>query len=175
MRAQSMEFCEHNVEIGHACESGAIVSDDSVAAESPDSVRIYSPSTRPGSPLPHAWVQEEDGTRKPIKDLVAPGRFLLIAGEEGDAWCEAAESLASSCGLPLDAVRIGHLDGDVFDPRCTWLRRREFGPEGAILVRPDRYVAWRSIGAAAAPEEELASALGRVLARPLWRALVTQS
>ena len=62
-------------------------------------------------------------------------------------------------------MRIGHLDGDFFDPRCTWLRQREIGPEGAILVRPDRFVAWRSIGAHADPASELAGALGQVLAR----------
>jgi 2,4-dichlorophenol 6-monooxygenase len=40
-------------------------------------------------------------------------------------------------------VRIGHLDGDLFDPRCTWLRHREITSNGAILVRPDRFVGWR--------------------------------
>ena len=64
-------------------------------------------------------------------------------------------------------MRIGHIDGDLFDPRCTWLRRREIGPEGAILVRPDRFVAWRSLGAAEDPAGELAAALGTVLARPV--------
>ena len=68
--------------------------------------------------------------------------------------------------LPLDAVRIGHVDGDLFDPRCTWLRRREIGPRGAVLVRPDRFVAWRSLEASEQPLEELADALGRILARP---------
>ena len=41
--------------------------------------------------------------RRPIRDLVAPGRFLLIAGEDGDAWCDAARELAAEAGLPLDA------------------------------------------------------------------------
>jgi 2,4-dichlorophenol 6-monooxygenase len=64
----------------------------------------------------------------------------------------------------VDAVRIGHLDGDHFDPRSAWLRRREFGPEGAVLVRPDRFVAWRSMGAVERPAEAIRSALGQVLA-----------
>ena len=109
-----------------------------------DDIRVYEPSTRPGAPLPHAWIDDEHGNRRPIKDLVAPGRFLLIAGEDGDAWCEAARQLAAEADLPLDAVRIGHLDGDLYDPRCAWLRHRQIASDGAILVRPDRFIAWRA-------------------------------
>ena len=165
IRQQSMEFNEHNVEYGFAHESAAIVPDGTPEPENPDDVRIHIPSTRPGAPLPHAWIEDIDGERRPIKDLVRPGTFLVIAGEEGMAWCEAAEQVAGELDLPLDAVRIGHLDGDLFDPRCAWLRRREFGPEGAVLVRPDRFVAWRSMGAVEQPAGALRSALEQVLAR----------
>jgi 2,4-dichlorophenol 6-monooxygenase len=166
IRMQSMEFNELNVELGYTYESTAIAPDGSPPPKLVDEIRVYEPSTRPGAPLPHAWIDDEDGGRGPIKDLVAPGRFLLIAGEEGEAWCEAARQLADA-GVPLDAVRIGHIDGDLYDPRCMWLRRREIDPEGAILVRPDRFVAWRSLGVSVAPLEELSDALGRILARPI--------
>ncbi len=131
MRASSMEFGELNVEYGYAYDSAAVVGDGSAAPEPLDDVRVYEPATRPGSPLPHAWIDDEDGERRPIKDLVAPGRFLLIAGEQGDAWCDAAGELAGAHSLPIDTVRIGHVDGDLFDPRCTWLRHRGIGPDGA--------------------------------------------
>lgn len=167
IRSQSMEFNEHNVEYGYSYESAAIVPDGTPAPENPDEIRIYEPSTRPGAPLPHAWIEDEDGSRRAIKDLVAPGRFLLIAGEDGEAWCGAAQEIARSAGLPLDAVRIGHIDGDLFDPRLTWARRREIGPDGAILVRPDRFVAWRSLGAAPDAPAALATALEQILAQPL--------
>ncbi|HEX2707329.1 MAG TPA: FAD-dependent monooxygenase, partial [Solirubrobacterales bacterium] len=166
VRAQSMEFNEHNVEYGFAHES-AIVPDGTPAPDNPDDVRIYIPSTRPGAPLPHAWIDDLDGNRRPIKDLVPPGRFLLIAGEEGEAWCEAACELAAELDLPLDAMRIGHLDGDLFDARSMWARWREIGPDGAVLVRPDRFVAWRSLGAADDPEAELQDALSRILGRSI--------
>lgn len=167
IRLQSMEFSELNVEYGYTYSSQAIVPDGSPPAESVDEIRVYVPSTRPGSPLPHAWIDDEAGERRPLKDLVHPGRFLLIAGEDGAAWCEAADALADGHDLPLDALRIGHLDGDLFDPRCGWLRQREIGPEGAVLVRPDRFVAWRSHCSAEHPGEMLAGALSRILARPL--------
>src|SRR5262249_16957553 len=120
MRAQSMEFSELNIEFGYTYASPAVVTDGTPAPAPLDDIRVYEPSTRPGSPLPHAWIADEDGERQPIKDLVAPGRFLLIAGEEGRAWCDAARELAATGGLSVDAVRIGHLDGDLYDPRCTW-------------------------------------------------------
>lgn len=167
MRASSMEFNELNVEYGYTYDSPAIVPDGEPAPPSPDEIRVYIPSTRPGSPLPHAWLDDGEGRRLAIKDLVPPGRFLLIAGEEGESWCEAARMVAAAHSLPLDSVRIGHLDGDWFDPRCTWLRHRGIGPEGALLVRPDRFVAWRSLGGSPEPAGALAEALGAVLGREL--------
>jgi 2,4-dichlorophenol 6-monooxygenase len=167
MRAQSMEFSELNVEFGYAYDSAAVVSDGTAAPAPLDDIRVYEPSTRPGSPLPHAWIDDEDGSRRALRELVAPGRFLLVAGENGEAWCEAARALAAEADLPLDAIRIGHLDGDLFDPRCQWVRHRGIGADGAVLVRPDRFVAWRSLAASDAPREALAVALSQVLARPV--------
>jgi 2,4-dichlorophenol 6-monooxygenase len=165
MRAQSMEFSELNVEYGYGYSSSAIVPDGTPEPESPDDIRVYVPSTRPGAPLPHAWIDDEDGRRRPIKDLVAPGRFLLIAGEDAQAWCDAAAELAAASGVPVDAVRIGHVEGDLFDPRCTWLRQRGIAADGAVLIRPDRFVAWRSLGAADDPAAELNVALETILAQ----------
>jgi 2,4-dichlorophenol 6-monooxygenase len=167
MRAQSMEFSELNVEYGYGYESSAVVPDGAPPPAPVDDIRVYEPSTRPGSPLPHAWIEDEGGDRRPIKDLVAPGRFLLIAGEDGEAWCDAANELASEAGLPLDALRIGHVDGDLYDPRCAWVRYREISSDGAILIRPDRFIGWRAPTAAADPLSELADALAQVLARPV--------
>jgi 2,4-dichlorophenol 6-monooxygenase len=167
IRSQSMEFDELSVEYGYAYDSAAVVPDGTPEPSPLDEIRLYEPSTRPGAPLPHAWIEDEDGQRRPIKDLVAPGRFLLIAGEDGAPWCEAARWLAAAAGLPLDAVRIGHIEGDLYDPRCMWLNRRGIGREGAVLVRPDRFVGWRSPGACEQPAEALADALGRILARPV--------
>jgi 2,4-dichlorophenol 6-monooxygenase len=160
-----MEFNELNVEFGFRYESAAVVPDGAPPPESVDEIRVYEPSTRPGSPLPHAWIDDEEGNRRPIKDLVAPGRFLLIAGEDGEAWCEAARELARDEDLPIDALRIGHSDGDLFDARLMWLRHREIGSEGAVLVRPDRFIGWRRLAGSEAPADELAGALSQILGR----------
>jgi len=163
--SQSTEFRKLNVEYGYTYESAAVVPDGTPPEPSVDHVRAYRPSTRPGSPLPHAWLEGPDGERRSTLDLVRPGRFLVIAGEDGGAWVDAASSLAEADGLPVDAVRIGHLDGDLLDPRCRWLTVRGIAPDGATLVRPDRFVAWRSLGGVADPRAELAQALAQVLRR----------
>jgi 2,4-dichlorophenol 6-monooxygenase len=163
--SQSMEFHEQVVEYGYRYESSAVVPDGTAPPAALDEVRAYVPSTRPGAPLPHAEIEDADGVRCSTLDLVRPGRFVLIAGEDGGAWRDAALALARERGLPLDALRIGHVSGEYRDPRCAWLRRREISAEGAVLVRPDRFVAWRSIGAAADPRGQLARALDQVLAR----------
>ena len=52
------------------------------------------------------------------------------------------------------------------DPRCAWQRHRQIAGDGAILVRPDRFIAWRHPAAASDPLAVLAAALSQVLARP---------
>ena len=167
IRRISMEANELNVEYGYRYDSPAIVPDGSPEPEPIDDIRLYEPSTRPGSPLPHAWVDDESGNRRALKDLVVPGRFLLIAGEGGQDWCDAAAALAAENDLPVDAVRIGHIDGDLFDPRLAWAQFRGITEKGAVLVRPDRVVGWRCAGAAADATRTLAEALGTILGRKL--------
>jgi 2,4-dichlorophenol 6-monooxygenase len=164
---QSMEFREHVVEYGQTYASAAVVPDGTAAPAPLDPIRCYEPGTRPGAPLPHAELEDPDGGRQPLMALVRPGRFLLVAAEDGAPWCAAARRLAEESGIPLDAVRIGHIDGDWRDPRCTWLRQRQIGRGGAVLVRPDRFVGWRSLDAVADPRAALAAALSTILARPV--------
>ena len=160
--SQTMEFRHHHVEFGYTYPDGAVVGDGTPEPEPRDAIRLYEPSTRPGHPLPHAFVERE-GVRTSLGELVDDGRFLLIAGEDGQAWCEAATKLALERHLPLDAIRVGVLTGDYLDIRCAWLKSREIGSYGAVLVRPDRYVAWRSPGAGVDPYSDLQHVFERLL------------
>ena len=166
MAEHSMEFHEQNVEYGYTYESTAVVPDGSERLPNPDPVRMYVMDARPGHPLPHAWIERgQGGERISTVDLVRPGRFLLIAGEDGRAWCDAAVAVGEELGVGIDVATIGHFKGDWFAPRLTWTRHRRFGGEGAILVRPDRFVAWRSQGPVNDPRGALTSVLGAVLHR----------
>jgi hypothetical protein len=64
-----------------------------------------------------------------------------------------------------NALRIGHLDGDYHDPRCAWQRHRQIASDGAIVVRQDWFIAWRSPAAASNPRAVLTAALSQILGR----------
>jgi 2,4-dichlorophenol 6-monooxygenase len=160
--SQSMEFHHINTELGYVYDSTAVI-DDGTARHVPlDPVRIYQPRTRPGHPLPHAYVERE-GERLPIGNLVNTGRFLLLAGENGHAWVQAAAAIAAETGVPITAGTVGVIGCDYIDVRAAWTRSREISPDGAVLVRPDRHIAFRSLTAVDDPVTTLRQALSTVL------------
>jgi 2,4-dichlorophenol 6-monooxygenase len=61
-------------------------------------------------------------------------------------------------------VAIGEGTG-CSDDDGTWAAVREISDSGAILVRPDNHVAYRSIGAVPDAADALTGALSTVLAR----------
>jgi 2,4-dichlorophenol 6-monooxygenase len=54
----------------------------------------------------------------------------------------------------------------MYDPRCAWVGHRQITSDGAILVRPDRFIAWRSPAGSGEPQAALAAALSQI-ARPV--------
>jgi 2,4-dichlorophenol 6-monooxygenase len=59
------------------------------------------------------------------------------------------------------------LDSDYVDVRCAWLKNREISSAGAVLVRPDRYIAFRSIDGVDDPHAVLTAALSQILSTDL--------
>jgi 2,4-dichlorophenol 6-monooxygenase len=121
------------------------------------------PSTRPGAKLPHAWLVGPDGRRISTLDLVGKGLFTLVTGIAGKVWAEATKSL----DLPFLRTVIIGLPG-AQDSYCNWHAVREIEEAGAVLVRPDGMVAWRSHGPAqdtAQAKQQLGEALTAVLDR----------
>lgn len=162
---RTVEYRPHGIDFGYHYDSAAVVDDGTEAPVPLDAIRLYEPSTRPGHPLPHAWVLRA-GERLALGSLTQGGHFLLIAGEDGDDWVRAAERLSVERGIPLRAARVGVDDGDLIDFRLAWLKHRRIGRRGAVLARPDGFIGFRSIEGADDPHAMLGSAFSRILARP---------
>ena len=60
----------------------------------------------------------------------------------------AAVRLAEATSVPLTSYRVGHGSGAELTPEgdADWSAAHGTTPEGAVLVRPDGFVAWRSPG-----------------------------
>jgi putative polyketide hydroxylase len=89
--------------------------------------------------------------------------FCVLAAPDGSAWCAAARAAAADLGLPLDAH---HLDrGDVGDPDGQLAAAYGLSPSGAVIVRPDGFVAWRAVDDKGATRETMAAALSSLMGR----------
>ncbi|MGC4769665.1 FAD-dependent monooxygenase [Micromonospora sp. DT44] len=137
--------------------------------------RVADPGTR------HA----ETGTRAPHVVLVHGGRttstldlfgngFTLLAGAGGADWCTAASTAAAGLGVRLAAHRVvpaGVASGPdiLHDAEGAFGAAYALADDGAVLVRPDGFVAWRSDGSQPGPAgtgaDRVTAALRRVLAR----------
>jgi len=156
------EFLNEQGLIFGACyQSTAVVPDDTPAVVVDDPVTDYVPSARPGSRAPHVWLTRGDEQISTI-DLFGP-HFVLLAGRDGEAWRRAAQAIGPS-QPPLLAFRVG-ADGDLGDPDGNWHEAYGVDTDGAVLVRPDGYVAWRSRTSASNPLQVLRAALDCLFGR----------
>jgi putative polyketide hydroxylase len=94
----------------------------------------------PGTRVPHVWVHH-DGKLVSTLDLVGKN-FVLLTGSEGKLWCQAARQVGKDLGLELTTYRAGPT-GDLSDPKRQWEIAAGISSHGAVLIRPDGFVAWR--------------------------------
>jgi 2,4-dichlorophenol 6-monooxygenase len=170
MELKNYEFNAHGVEMGQFYESAAIVRDDGSSKPEParDPELYYQASTVPGAHLPHVWVgtvsNEGGATKVSTLDLAPYGSFTLITGIAGEAWAAAAAKVSEDLRVPLTTVIIGP-GREVTDLYYDWARIREIAEDGVLLVRPDKFIGWRSMSLPDDPEQALRSALQHLLAR----------
>jgi putative polyketide hydroxylase len=129
--------------------------DDGAPLENPER-----PTGRPGSRAPHVPLWR-DGAELSTVDLFGRGFVLLTGSAE---WVAAAADAGAALGVEVRAYRIGAEPGDgTFTDGGRWADTYGVTEAGAVLVRPDFFVAWRCVGAG--DRTELERALCRVLAR----------
>jgi putative polyketide hydroxylase len=91
---------------------------------------------------------------------------VLLSGPDGRAWHAAGMQVAGQ-GFPLACYRVGHgAEYDLVpDDGSDWAQLHGTDSDGAVLVRPDGFVAWRAQTSGANPERALADVLDAVLSR----------
>ena len=155
---------EATVELGYRYHSDAVVSEpgeDGSLWENP-----HESSARPGSRAPHVALGSADGAGLSTLDLVRQG-FVLLAGPAGEPWCRAADAASSELGVPIESCAIT----DTPD----FVRRYGTGDEGAVLLRPDGFVAWRATSAPGEGDTRLRGALAQILDVPHRTAIGARS
>jgi 2,4-dichlorophenol 6-monooxygenase len=154
------DYSQLNIEAGFCYEAGALVPDGTPPPPGHDSPTEFTPSARPGHHIPHVWLSAADSTSVSTSDLVASeGLTLFVAAADADAWNKAASAASSAAGCPIPVVVIGGTA--LADPAGAWAQACGVGASGAVLVRPDRHVAWRTVEAPA----DRATSLGEVVIR----------
>ncbi|MCW2994652.1 MAG: 2-polyprenyl-6-methoxyphenol hydroxylase-like oxidoreductase, partial [Conexibacter sp.] len=150
------EFQHADLDLGYEyADSPAVVADASPAPPRDPIGHLHEPVARPGHRVPHAWFTL-DGAAIATHQLLVPGRFLLLAGADGQPWCDAATAIAGASGLPVTVLRVG---ADLADRDGAWAAVRGHDDGGAVLVRPDGHVAFRAASASATAHADLQAAL----------------
>ena len=170
---QNIEFSAHNIELGFRYTDGVVLQDGTWPHSEDPLGQHYVPSTQPGNRLPHAWI-EVDGKGKTVSthDFVPSDCGLaVITDERGADWEAAAKKISLQTGMNIVVARIG--------PGCSmrdwdddWARYSELRKGGALLVRPDNFVAWRSQGPSNSGGEELVEAFKTLFPKAEQKVLV---
>ncbi|QKW61127.1 FAD-dependent monooxygenase [Streptomyces sp. NA03103] len=153
-----------NVALGYRYPQGAVVGADPATPVVPEGLDL---TGAPGSRAPHLWLRRGE-ERLSTLDLYEDSLVLLSDAAQPTGWHEAATEVAAALRVPLKPYRVGGTPGaDLVpdDEETDWARAHGVTRGGAVLIRPDGFVAWRSPGPAPDPEAMLRQVVGTVLAR----------
>jgi putative polyketide hydroxylase len=116
---------------------------------------------QPGTRAPHIRTPRPDGGR-PLLDLL-DGGWALVCSDRRTPWPAAAVAVAAELGVRVRPLPLPETAARP-DGR-PWHRAFGVTPDGASLIRPDGFVAWRSARAPADSSAELRQVLRRLLHR----------
>jgi hypothetical protein len=143
-----------DVELGYGYRSRAVQDEGDPA---PLHMSPRETGGRPGTRAPHCWIEEG---RRSTLDLFGRG-FVLIAGSGGAGWVDAARRAV----IDVDTHRLG--EGDLADADGRIATAYGLVPQGAMLIRPDGFVAWRTAQPAGVDAaQRFATVCGRILCQP---------
>ncbi|HHQ8911387.1 TPA: FAD-dependent oxidoreductase [Bacillus cereus] len=125
------------VTVGYQYCSEAII-DDSVTPHRMDSVKL---NGRPGTRAPH-FFGTYDGKEISILDLLG-NDFVLLTIAENRTWAECVQNVSSTLGINIKFYSVG-LRGDFIAQEDIFSKLYGIENGGAVLIRPDGFIGWRS-------------------------------
>ncbi len=126
--------------LGYRYPRGAVLGADPATPVVPEGLAL---NGEPGSRAPHLWL-DRAGARVSTLDLYE--RSLVLLASPHSPWLAAAAEVASALPVPLDAYGVGEGADLVPEDGADWAAAHGVTRDGAVLVRPDGFVAWRHEG-----------------------------
>jgi tetracenomycin A2 monooxygenase-dioxygenase len=152
---------DHAVIFGYRYPAGAFVAErDDVSEDLFEDPRA--PSGRPGARAPQLLVSAA-GNEVSTVDLFA-GQWVLCVGPGGRAWPDLLRRSSASAAFPIVHYGIAPA-GDLADIHHRWSSVFGVDADGAVLIRPDGFIAWRRRHADEGAQAALDAACDRVLMR----------
>jgi 2-polyprenyl-6-methoxyphenol hydroxylase-like FAD-dependent oxidoreductase len=151
---------DFSMEIGYRYHSHAVLPDPHATDEQGIVGHPRDAGGRPGTRAPHVDL----GAGGSTLDLFGAG-FVLLTGPDGQAWADAAVDVGRRTGLPLQAHMVTSAAG--------FGEAYGVDDNGAVLVRPDGFVSWRSRTGTDGGAGALEAALTQMLVNPEELVLLT--
>ncbi|NEB11272.1 hypothetical protein G3I32_20935 [Streptomyces coelicoflavus] len=156
-------YCYPSLLAGVRGKDGA---DEAAVEEGSVTENPHEPTGRPGTRAPHVALDHE-GRRLSTLDLFGGG-FVLLTGARGQAWrsavdgaeCEVEVRTVVGPGEHTAAQELVYTDVD-----GTFLSSYRIGPHGAVLVRPDGFIGWRTSQECSGAGERLGEAVRSLVGR----------
>jgi len=165
LELQNNQYNALGFELGQRYTSDAIVGDGTDFPEyTRDPGLHYHQTTHPGAHIPHVWLQSGTDYISTL-DLAAYDRFTLITSVGGDAWFDASAQVKQALGIEIDVIKVGLSQEKNSDVLGEWTKKREVSDSGCVLLRPDRFVGWRSYDCTGDPATDLLAAMKTILGR----------
>ena len=119
---------------------------------------VHSVALAGGALLTYAWhsfVETPVIGSKGTIDLVGNG-FVLLTAAGGKEWSEAANHLTADYPIRLETMTIDD---------TGFMSAYALDEDGAVLIRPDGYIGWRSRSKTSNPSRTLREAMASMLGR----------
>jgi 2-polyprenyl-6-methoxyphenol hydroxylase-like FAD-dependent oxidoreductase len=152
---------DNGVMFGYCYPAGAFVREEHNGAseffEDP-----LAPTGRPGSRAPQLTVMHQ-GAEVSTIDLFAD-RWVLLSGPDGKRWSDILRHSQAARGLGVTWHGL-HPDGGLTDAADRWPAAYGVDRDGAVLIRPDGFIAWRRATAGGDAQRAFDAALESLQAR----------